>query len=172
MIPNKTHIGLSGFRDANKIARILESCMVDIADVERVAADAILVVPEDADLDVEADYAWLRSVIEETLRSAGISGVRIELCSGLCSGQANDSGGEQGPSSAGQDFLPAESEESPWSPPQFGLGSLMIAATAFSLACGLIKMIGVDWLVGFFGLAILGFFVWFVVGLYRLVRHS
>ena len=171
MTPCKTHIKLSGYRDANKIVRILESGMVDIADVERAADDAIFVVPQDADLDVAADYAWLRSVIEETLRSAGISGVRIELCSRLCSGQPNDSGGEQGPSSAGQAPGRAE-EESPWSPPQFSLGSLMIAATAFSLACGLIKMVCVDWLVGFLGLAILGFFVWFVIGLYRLVRHS
>ena len=73
---------------------------------------------------------------------------------------------------AGRDSAGVEVEESPWSPPQFGLSSLLIAVTAFCLVCGVIKRLGVDWAAGFYGFAILGLFVWLVVGLYRLVECS
>lgn len=168
MIPGKRRIKLSGFRDANEIARIFESFMVDVAYVDRVTDDAILIVPDSVDLDIEADYAWLRSVIDETLHSAGISGVKIELCSE----QRNDSSDDNGQAPSGKDSGTLETEEGLWSPPQFSLRSLAIAVTALCVACGVIKGFKLNWVDGLAEFAILWMFGFLVIGLYRLVWCS
>ncbi len=142
--------------------------MADVACVDRVADDAILVVADSADLDTEADYAWLRSVINETLYSAGISGVNIELCSE----QPNDSSDDNGEAPIGQDSGTVEMGEGLWSPPQFSLRSLIIAITALCVACAVIKGFKLDWVDGFAKFAMLCMFGWLMVGLYRLVWCS
>jgi hypothetical protein len=168
MIPSKRRIKLSGYRDADEIAKIFASSMVDIAYVDRVVDDAILAIPDDPDLDTEASYEWLRTVINEALQSAGISGVSIELCSD----QPNDPSNENGQNSISQDSGSVEKGESLWSPPQFSLRSVIIAVTALCVACTVIKGFKLDWGNGFAEFAILGMFGWLMVGLYRLVWCS
>ncbi len=83
----------------------------------------------------------------------------------------NDSSDENAQGSVGEDSSRVETGESLWSPPQFSLSSLITAVTVFCLACAVIKGFEFDWVVGFVGLAILGTFVWLMVGLYRIVAH-
>jgi hypothetical protein len=84
----------------------------------------------------------------------------------------NDSSDENGQDSIGQDSGCMELGEGLWSPPQFGLRSLMIAVTAICLVCAVIKSLELSPVYGCFGLAILGTLTWLLIGLYRLVWCS
>jgi hypothetical protein len=84
----------------------------------------------------------------------------------------NNSSDENGKDSLGQDSTRVETRESPWSPPQFSLKTLMIAVTVFCLMCSVVKGLELEWVRGFFGLAILCFLGWLMVGCVRIIRLS
>ncbi len=88
------------------------------------------------------------------------------------SSPASDSSDEDEQKSVGADRDLVELGESPWSPPQFSLGSLVIAVTAFCFVCSMIKGLHLNWALGFYGAATFGMFAWLVIGLIRLVRCS
>jgi hypothetical protein len=59
-----------------------------------------------------------------------------------------------------------------WSAPQFSLLTLIGIVTVFAGVFSLIKSFNLDWYEGLFGATILGFSVWFVIGVWRMVRLS
>ena len=87
------------------------------------------------------------------------------------SSPANDPDDRDVQCSLGHECSRLDMGESLWSPPQFSLGSLMIAVSVLSVVCGMIKSLGLDWVPGLFGFATLGCLVWLMLGLYRIIRH-
>lgn len=81
-----------------------------------------------------------------------------------------DSSDEGGQGSVAEESGLGETAESPWTPPQFSLRSMLIGVTAFCLACAVTSGFGLDWFEGFVGLGMVGLLYWFVVGCLRLIR--
>jgi hypothetical protein len=74
---------LTGYGCAKEVDDVFGACLVDVAYVEEIYPDSILVVADDpAWPKDQVDYDWLCSVITETLRHNGITGVELSFVPG------------------------------------------------------------------------------------------
>jgi hypothetical protein len=76
----RPQLKLTGYRSADEVDSVFDSCTVDVAYVVEKATDAIFIVADDPEWPLDqADYEWLCSIVKETLATNGITGIELSL---------------------------------------------------------------------------------------------
>jgi len=76
----RPQLRLTGHRSAEEVEAVFASSLVDVAYVIEATGDIVSIVADNPEWPVDAaDYAWLCSVIKETLADNGINGIELSL---------------------------------------------------------------------------------------------